>query len=407
MAATQLLGPLVTGPRSCSGVLRCCHASAQISSAVRGSATLAYSSLASDQLSGTILKSARLSHRKLGLGLRPRAEFSKKPADAPGAKKGPFSSFDNFTETLTTLFPVWVCLAAIFGVTKPESLAWFKPDMFTVSLGFLMLSMGLTLTIENFRECLTRPKPILVGYAAQYIVKPLLGFAIAQALKLPPALAVGLILVSCCPGGQASNVATYIAHGDVALSVLMTTASTLGAIIMTPLLTRLLAGTIVPVDAKGLALSTFQVVLVPTLLGVGANELAPGLVRKIKPLLPLVGVALTTLLCASPVAQVASLLKAEGANLIAPVALLHVFAFGLGYMLSKVVGFDEKTARTVSIETGMQSAALGFLLARQHFADPLVAVPSAVSVVFMALGGSGLAVFWRNKPTDPAELALA
>jgi BASS family bile acid:Na+ symporter len=150
---------------------------------------------------------------------------------------------------LTTLFPVWVCLGAALGIAKPAALTWFKTDAFTYSLGFLMLSMGLTLTVDDFKKCLANPVPIGVGYLAQYIVKPLLGALIARTLNLPPPLAVGLILVSCCPGGQASNVATYIAHGDVALSVLMTTASTLGAIVMTPLLTKLLAGTLVPVDA--------------------------------------------------------------------------------------------------------------------------------------------------------------
>lgn len=310
----------------------------------------------------------------------------------------PKSDLEKFTETLTTLFPVWVCLGAAFGIAKPSAFSWFKSDLFTYSLGFLMLSMGLTLTVDDFRQCLKNPVPIGVGYLAQYIVKPLLGFAIARFLHLSAPLAVGLILVSCCPGGQASNVATYIAHGDVALSVLMTTASTLGAIIMTPLLTKTLAGTLVPVDAKGLALSTFQVVLVPTLLGVLANECFPNIVKKLKAFLPLVGVFLTTLLCASPCAQVADILKTQGLNLCIPVGLLHVAAFSLGYFLSKGLGFNEKTARTVSIETGMQSAALGFLLAQAHFKDPLVAVPSAVSVVFMALGGSGLAVFWRNKP---------
>jgi BASS family bile acid:Na+ symporter len=293
---------------------------------------------------------------------------------------------------------VWVCAGAALGISAPSALSWFKTDLFTYSLGFLMLSMGLTLTVDDFRQCLKNPVPIGVGYLAQYIVKPLLGFAIAKTLNLSPALATGLILVSCCPGGQASNVATYIAHGDVALSVLMTTASTLGAIVMTPLLTKVLAGTLVPVDAKGLALSTFQVVLVPTLLGVLANECFPKVVKKFKAFLPLVGVALTTLLCASPCAQVADILKAKGLELAGPVALLHVAAFSLGYFLSRGLGFNEKTARTVSIETGMQSAALGFLLAQAHFADPMVAVPSAVSVVFMALGGSGLAVFWRGRP---------
>eukprot|EP01025_Chloroclados_australasicus_P047934 TRINITY_DN5412_c0_g1_i4.p2 TRINITY_DN5412_c0_g1~~TRINITY_DN5412_c0_g1_i4.p2 ORF type:complete len:418 (-),score=54.13 TRINITY_DN5412_c0_g1_i4:576-1745(-) len=304
-------------------------------------------------------------------------------------------------ETLTKLFPIWVCVGAAVGVSRPDAVAWLTTDLFTYMLGFLMLSMGLTLTFEDFRQCAQHPLPIFIGYLAQYIIKPCLGFVIANAMGLSPALATGLILVSCCPGGQASNVATFIAHGDVALSVMMTTASTLGAIIMTPTLTKVLAGALVPVDAKGLALSTFQVVLVPTLVGVLANEFFKGAVKKIRPFLPLVGVILTTLLCASPCGQVADILRTNGKMLSIPVGIMHVVAFALGYFLCKVpfFGLTEKAARTVSIETGMQSAALGFVLAQKHFTDPLVAVPSAVSVVFMAVGGSALAVFWRGRPT--------
>ena len=152
-----------------------------------------------------------------------------------------------------------------------------------------------------------------------------------------------------------------------------------------------------PVDAVALAKDVFGVVLVPTVVGVSLNELCKPVVKRIKPLLPLVGVLITTMLCASPVGQVSDVLRSDGLQLCLPVAMLHAFAFGLGYIVCKVLKFSEKTARTVSIETGMQSAALGFLLAKQNFADPLVAVPSAVSVVFMAIGGSSLAVFWRGR----------
>eukprot|EP00897_Mesotaenium_endlicherianum_P010678 jgi/Mesen1/9639/ME000067S09030 len=312
------------------------------------------------------------------------------------------SQFDKIVETLTSLFPLWVLLGTIIGLTHPPAVTWLQTDLFTWGLGFLMLSMGLTLTFDDFRRCLRNPWTVGVGFLAQYLVKPLLGFVIAQALGLSAPMATGLILVSCCPGGQASNVATYISRGNVALSVLMTTCSTVGAIIMTPLLTKLLAGQLVPVDAQGLAMSTFQVVLMPTIVGVLANEFLPSLTRKITSFTPLIGVVLTTLLCASPIGQVSEVLKTRGAELILPVAILHACAFALGYFASKFSGFGESTSRTISIETGMQSSALGFLLAQKHFANPLVAVPSAVSVVFMALGGSALAVVWRNRPI-PAD----
>ncbi|XP_051114973.1 sodium/pyruvate cotransporter BASS2, chloroplastic-like [Andrographis paniculata] len=311
------------------------------------------------------------------------------------------SQYERIVETLTTLFPVWVILGTIIGIYKPAMVTWLETDLFTVGLGFLMLSMGLTLTFDDFRRCLRNPWTVGVGFLAQYLIKPMLGFFIAMTLKLSAPLATGLILVSCCPGGQASNVATYISKGNVALSVLMTTCSTIGAIVMTPLLTKLLAGQIVPVDAAGLAISTFQVVLVPTIIGVLSNEFFPKFTSKIVSITPLIGVILTTLLCASPIGQVSEVLKTQGAQLILPVALLHAAAFFLGYWISKL-SFGESTSRTISIECGMQSSALGFLLAQKHFTNPLVAVPSAVSVVCMALGGSGLAVFWRNRPI-PAD----
>ncbi|XP_074303692.1 sodium/pyruvate cotransporter BASS2, chloroplastic [Silene latifolia] len=321
--------------------------------------------------------------------------------DIPSDSPKELSQYEKIIETLTTLFPVWVIVGTLIGIYKPAAVTWLQTDLFTVGLGFLMLSMGLTLTFEDFRRCLRNPWTVGVGFLAQYMIKPMLGFVIALTLKLSAPLATGLILVSCCPGGQASNVATYISKGNVALSVLMTTCSTIGAIIMTPLLTKLLAGQLVPVDAAGLALSTFQVVLVPTIIGVLANEFFPKFTSKIITVTPLIGVILTTLLCASPIGQVADVLKTQGAQLILPVAILHAAAFALGYWISKL-SFGESTSRTISIECGMQSSALGFLLAQKHFTNPLVAVPSAVSVVFMALGGSALAVYWRNQPI-PAD----
>ncbi|KAK7330181.1 hypothetical protein VNO77_24368 [Canavalia gladiata] len=310
---------------------------------------------------------------------------------------GGLSQYEKVIEILTTLFPVWVILGTVVGIYKPNAVTWLETDLFTLGLGFLMLSMGLTLTFEDFRRCLRNPWTVGVGFLAQYFIKPMLGFVIAMTLKLSAPLATGLILVSCCPGGQASNVATFISKGNVALSVLMTTCSTIGAIVMTPLLTKLLAGQLVPVDAVGLALSTFQVVLVPTIVGVLANEFFPKFTSKIITFTPLIGVILTTLLCASPIGQVSDVLKAQGAQLILPVVFLHAAAFALGYWVSRI-SFGESTSRTISIECGMQSSALGFLLAQKHFTNPLVAVPSAVSVVCMALGGSALAVFWRNRP---------
>ncbi|KAL0324412.1 UNVERIFIED_CONTAM: Sodium/pyruvate cotransporter BASS2, chloroplastic [Sesamum calycinum] len=343
-------------------------------------------------------ENARRINQTRGLYRNPRVHCKAATSgDFSSSSPGQMSQYERIIETLTTLFPVWVILGTIIGIYKPAMVTWLETDLFTVGLGFLMLSMGLTLTFDDFRRCLRNPWTVGVGFLAQYLIKPMLGFFIAMTLKLSAPLATGLILVSCCPGGQASNVATYISKGNVALSVLMTTCSTIGAIVMTPLLTKLLAGQLVPVDAAGLAISTFQVVLVPTIIGVLSNEFFPKFTSKIITVTPLIGVILTTLLCASPIGQVADVLKTQGAQLLLPVALLHAAAFFLGYWLSKI-SFGESTSRTISIECGMQSSALGFLLAQKHFTNPLVAVPSAVSVVCMALGGSALAVL--EKPAN-------
>ncbi|KAG2590445.1 hypothetical protein PVAP13_5NG403500 [Panicum virgatum] len=331
-----------------------------------------------------------------GLGLPVASALSATAAPVLRSRQILCKAEANVSSNLPESLPVAVMLGTVIGIYKPAMVTWLSTDLFTVLLGFLMLSMGLTLTFEDFRRCLRNPWTVGVGFLAQYLIKPLLGLAIASTLNLSAPLATGLILVSCCPGGQASNVATYISKGNVALSVLMTTCSTIGAIIMTPLLTKLLAGQLVPVDAAGLAISTFQVVLLPTVLGVLAHEYFPKFTDRIISVTPLIGVLLTTLLCASPIGQVADVLKTQGAQLIIPVALLHAAAFGIGYFLSRLCTFGESTSRTVSIECGMQSSALGFLLAQKHFTNPLVAVPSAVSVVAMALGGSALAVYWRN-----------
>jgi bile acid:Na+ symporter, BASS family len=178
------------------------------------------------------------------LPLRPKRKFDRQVESRASSAEIPTepSGIEKLADRLATLFPLWVFLGAAIGIAKPSAVTWFSSTLFTYALGFLMLTMGLTLTVSDFKKCAERPAPIFIGYLGQYLVKPLLGFVIAKALNLSPSLAVGLILVSCCPGGQASNVATFIAHGDVALSVLMTTASTIGAIIMTPLLTKVLAG---------------------------------------------------------------------------------------------------------------------------------------------------------------------
>jgi len=190
----------------------------------------------------------------------------------------------------------------------------------------------------------------------------------------------------------------YLARANVALSVLMTMCSTFGAIVMTPLLTKWLAGTLVPVPAWGLFLSTVQVVLVPLILGLALHHLTPRLVKTVLPVAPLVSVITIVLICASIVGGSAEQVKKSGGLLLLAVFLLHAGGFFLGYLFARALGYDQIISRTISIEVGMQNSGLGAVLARRHFNDPLTALPCAISATFHSVIGSILAGIWRLRP---------
>jgi BASS family bile acid:Na+ symporter len=228
---------------------------------------------------------------------------------------------------------------------------------------------------------------------------PLLGFGVASLTGLPTPFAVGVILVACCPGDTASNVVTYLAGGNVALSVLMTMCSTFAAVIATPLLTEALAGTRVPVPAWDLFLSTVQVVLLPVLLGLALHHGAPRRTRSLLPVSPLISVLVIALICASIVGSSGEVLKTSGLRLLLAVSLLHAGGFAFGYGFAWMLGMDAQVRRTVAIEVGMQNSGLGAVLAKRHFADPLKAVPCAISATVHSLLGSMLAGIWRRTST--------
>ena len=304
---------------------------------------------------------------------------------------------------LTNLFPVWVLAAGVLAFFLPDALGWFDKTLIPWGLGVIMLGMGITLSIDDFKNVLRMPAALGAGVAAQFLLMPLLGWSIASLLRLDTPLAVGLILVSCCPGGTASNVVTYIARANVALSVLMTLCSTMLAILMTPLLTKWLAGTLVAVDGWGLFLSTVQVVLLPVLLGLMLHHVAPRLVRVVLPVAPLVSVLVIALICGSIIGTSRSFLRQSGLALIGAVCLLHVGGFGLGYLLARLFGYEKILCRTISIEVGMQNSGLGAVLAGKHFADPLTALPSAISATVHSIFGSVLAGIWRMGVKEPGS----
>jgi BASS family bile acid:Na+ symporter len=231
---------------------------------------------------------------------------------------------------------------------------------------------------------------------------PLTGWGIARIFDLPTPFAVGLILVSCCPGGTASNVVSYLARADVPLSVAMTAISTLLAAVMTPTLTALLASSRIDVPAAGLFLSTVQVVIVPVVVGLMMRRWAPRLTAAVLPAAPLVAVLMITLIVASIIGAGRDDILTAGVRLVAAVFTLHAAGFAMGYGAARLATADRAAARTVSIEVGMQNSGLGVVLARQNFASPLVAIPSAISSLFHSLIASALAGLWRRTATrDP------
>jgi BASS family bile acid:Na+ symporter len=179
------------------------------------------------------------------------------------------------TDVLTTLFPLWTVIFAGLAITRPSTFNWFTTKYFTATLGALMLSMGITLTPDDFTRVGKQPGAVIVGFILCYVLCPALGFGLGKAFNLPVDLIAGLVLVGSINGGQASNLCTYIAKGDVALSVLMTTVTTIAGIFMTPLLCKLILGAVVPVDAVGIAVSCIQVVLAPIVVGMAANKYLP------------------------------------------------------------------------------------------------------------------------------------
>jgi BASS family bile acid:Na+ symporter len=304
-------------------------------------------------------------------------------------------------QRLSMLFPLWMILSGIAALSWPDRLTPMNQGSLVVLLlAFIMLCMGLTLSLEDFRRITRMPRAVAIGFAAQYSIMPLLGWGVAQALNLPPHFAVGLILVGCCPGGTASNLVTYIAGADVALSVVMTICSTLAAVVFTPLLTQFYAGALVPVDSWLLFKQTLQVVIIPVVLGVLLNRCAPRLVASVMPIAPLLSVIGVCFICAVMFAAHAPAILDHGLELILAVGLLHGSGFLLGYYFAKAFGYERHSARTISIEVGMQNSGLAIVLAKQAFPLlPLAPIVGAVSAVMHSLLGSFLAVLWRARST--------
>jgi BASS family bile acid:Na+ symporter len=307
---------------------------------------------------------------------------------------------------LSNAFPLWIVLGCVWAWFQPAAWTWFKPFI-EPGLGVIMLGMGLTLRFSDFAAVVKEPKTVALGVAAQFLIMPLAGWAVARAFHLETGLAIGLILVGCCPGGTASNVICYLARANVPLSVLLTMSSTVVAIFATPMLTRWLAGAWLPVDAWALFRSMLMVVLLPLVCGVGVNSLLekarnPVRIRSwIDAAGPLLSVAVIVLIVGCIVASKKPEIARSAMPLFVSVFLLHFLGFLLGYLFAWAAGCRESLRRTISIEVGMQNSGLGAALATKHFPQlALAPVPAAISAVYHCLIGSLLAAFWRRRPPE-------
>lgn len=289
-----------------------------------------------------------------------------------------------------------VCTSAL-ALFVPTSFSWIETSTITPMLGIVMFGMGLTLKPSDFKPVVMHPKDILIGELAQFVVMPGAAWALCKILNLPSELALGVILVGCCPGGTASNVICYLAKGDIALSVAMTGVSTLLAPIVTPALVLLLAGKQVDVDVLAMFMSIVQVVILPIVLGFIVNYFLGKLTERITPILPMVSTIAISLIIGIVVSHNAQNIL-SCSLIVAVVVILHnALGLSLGYLIGRILGIDSKKRTAIAIEVGMQNSGLATSLAASHFAMfPMATVPGAIFSVWHNFSGSIAAQIFRR-----------
>jgi BASS family bile acid:Na+ symporter len=282
-----------------------------------------------------------------------------------------------------------VLLVAAVAMFVPASFDWIETKTINPMLGIIMFGMGLTLSPKDFQIVLSRPKGILIGCLAQFTIMPLLAWLLTLAFSLPKELALGVILVGCCPGGTASNVITYLAKGDLALSVGMTACSTLLAPIVTPLLVWLMAGTMVNVDTLGMLLSIVYVVIAPIIVGLLCQHFLPKLTKAVTPYLPAFSSLAIAITVGIVVSHNADRLMLGGMIVILVVMLHNLLGLSLGFTIGRLLRLEKPKCVALSIEVGMQNSGLASSLANMHFAAyPLATVPGAIFSVWHNISGA-------------------
>ena len=291
-----------------------------------------------------------------------------------------------------------VLATAVLALVVPGLFSSIKPAVVNPLLGVIMFGMGMSLRLEDFKIVFSRPKDVIIGCLAQFTIMPLLAWGLSQAFQLDEALALGVVLVGCCPGGTASNVITYLAKGDLALSVGMTGVSTLLAPFLAPLLTWMLAGKSVDVDVLSMFLSILWVVILPIVVGLFVKWLWPKFTEKATDYLPAFSSIAIALIVAIVISANAEKLLAGGLLIVIVVVLHNVCGLGLGYLIGRMLRLSEPKMRAISIEVGMQNSGLASSLATIHFAAyPLATIPGAIFSVWHNISGAVVAFLYRKK----------
>ena len=285
----------------------------------------------------------------------------------------------------------------------PELFKWVHGNTQTVILGLIMLTMGLTLTTQDYKIVAQRPMDIFVGAVAQFLIMPGVAYLLVNVWNLEPALALGILLVGCCPGGVSSNIMSYLCHGDVAFSVGMTCASTILAPVMTPLLMQLTAGAIIEIDTVGMFLNILIVTILPITIGCILNYYYSKResFKTLQTLMPGTSVILLACIVGGVISTVHDPLVERGLTLFiwtfAVVFCHNSLGYLLGWLSGRLAGFNTAKKRTISIEVGMQNAGLATVLAGTFFAaQPLSVLPCAISCAWHSISGTILAGLYRS-----------
>lgn len=300
---------------------------------------------------------------------------------------------------LATYTSLFIIAIAIFAFFLPDVFSWVTGYTQTIILGIIMLTMGLTLTTQDFKILASRPLDIFIGACAQYTIMPLVAWSLTRLFHLDPSLSIGIILVGCCPGGVSSNIMSFLCKGDIAFSVGMTTASTLLAPFVTPLLVLWLAGKSVDVDTYGMFINILIVTIIPVAIGFGLNVWlgAKKEFKTVQSLMPGLSVICLACIVGGVIFSVHEPLISNGLQLFlltfAVVFCHNSTGYLLGYLIGVVFRFSRAKKRTISIEVGMQNAGLATNLSSNFFmaTNPLAVVPCAISCVWHSISGTILA----------------